>query len=178
MLTLDQIVAAPKAQLMALARLSQQAIESVERLADLNLRVGKAALVDAGACAHELLAARNPQELLSVCGAAAQPWVEKLSDYGRSLYDIASRIGAELGKVANAQSAEAQKQFSTVVDSMLQNVPQGSEATVAAVRNAVSGASVALESVQKAVKQAADLTEANFNALAHTAPKVVPKTAD
>ena len=176
MLTLDQIVAAPKAQLAAMAKLSHQAIESLGLLADLNLKTGKAALVDSAACAHDLLAARNPQELLSVCGATAQPWIEKLAEYGRSLYDIASRVGAELGKVANTQTTEAQKQFSTVVDDMLKNAPQGSQATVAAVRNVVSGASVALESVQKAVKQAADLTEANFNALASAAPKAASKT--
>ena len=176
MLTLDQIVAAPKAQLMAIAKLSHQAIESIGLLADLNLKTGKAALVDSAACAHDLLAARSPQELVSACGAAAQPWVEKLADYGRSLYDIVSRVGAELGRVANTQTAEAQKQFSTAVDNLLKDAPQGSQATVAAVRNVVSGASVALESVQKAVKQAVDLTDANFNALANAAPKIIPKT--
>ena len=178
MLTIDQIVAAPKAQLTAIAKLGNKAIESAGLLADLNLKTGKAILVDSATCAHDLLAAGNPQELLSVCGAAAQPWAERATDYGRSLYDIASRIGAEIGKLANAQATEAQKQFSTLIDSVLKNTPQGSPATAAAFRNAVSGASVAIESVQKAVKQATDLTEANFHALADTAPKVVPKTRD
>ncbi|MDO8275430.1 MAG: phasin family protein, partial [Serpentinimonas sp.] len=40
---------------------------------------------------------------------------------------------------------------------------------VAAVKSAVSTASAAMESVQKAVKQASELAEANFNAVTSTA---------
>ena len=51
----------------------------------------------------------------------------------------------------------------------MKNAPQGSESAVAAVKNAVTTASAALESVQKAVKQATDMAEANFAAVTSTA---------
>ena len=47
---------------------------------------------------------------------------------------------------------------------------------MALVKNAVSAANSAFDSVQKAVKQASDVAEANFNAATKTATEAV-KTA-
>src|SRR3989344_5408874 len=52
----------------------------------------------------------------------------------------------------------------------------GSETAVAVMKSAVSAANNAFESVQKAVKQASDVAEANFNAVANTAANAA-KTA-
>ena len=51
------------------------------------------------------------------------------------------------------------------------NVPQGGEAAVAAVKNAMTGASTAFEQVQKVVKQATEMAESNFKAVTATATK-------
>ena len=50
-----------------------------------------------------------------------------------------------------------------VVDNAAKNAPAGSETAVAVMKSAVSAANNAMESVQKAVKQAAEMAEANFN---------------
>jgi hypothetical protein len=55
------------------------------------------------------------------------------------------------------------------VDNAAKNAPAGSEAAVAAFKTAVSAGNNALESVQKAVKQATDVAEANYKNLAATA---------
>ncbi|MCB2070551.1 MAG: phasin family protein, partial [Ottowia sp.] len=47
--------------------------------------------------------------------------------------------------------------------------PAGSETAVAVMKSAVAAANNAFESVQKAVKQASDVAEANFNAVTTTA---------
>jgi hypothetical protein len=57
------------------------------------------------------------------------------------------------------------------VDSAVKNAPAGSENAVALVKSAVAAANNALESVTKAAKQAADVAEANFNAINTTAAK-------
>ncbi|MBS0317768.1 MAG: phasin family protein, partial [Proteobacteria bacterium] len=49
------------------------------------------------------------------------------------------------------------------------NAPAGSETAVAVMKSAVAAANNAYESVQKVVKQATDLAEANFNTVAETA---------
>ncbi|MEY5097627.1 MAG: hypothetical protein RJA36_346 [Pseudomonadota bacterium] len=176
MLTIDQIVSAPKAQIAAFNHLGNKALDSAEQLTELNLKTGKAVLAESAAYVQDLLSVKSPQDVLALYTGAVQPLAEKVAAYSRELYNIASGASAEFGKVANSQAADAQQQFVAAVDSALKNAPQGSEAAVAAVKNAVSTASAAIETVQKAVKQATELTEANINALAETAPKVAPKT--
>ena len=70
---------------------------------------------------------------------------------------------------AYGQAADVQKNFMGLVDNAAKNAPAGSETAVAVMKSAVAAASNALESVQKAVKQATDVAEANFNAVAATA---------
>jgi hypothetical protein len=55
------------------------------------------------------------------------------------------------------------------VDSAAKNAPAGSETAVAVFKSAVAAGTNALESVQKAVKQASDVAEANFNAVSTSA---------
>jgi len=167
--TVDQILAAQKAQVSTLFDLSTKALASVEKIAELNLQASKASLSETASHAQALLGVKDVQELMTVQAAAVQPLAEKAASYSRHLYDIATGMGTELSKVAEAQASDAQKQFVAAVDSAVKNAPQGSESAVAAVKSAVSTASAAMESVQKAVKQATELAEANFNAVTSTA---------
>ena len=59
-----------------------------------------------------------------------------------------------------------------MVDNAAKNAPAGSEAAVAAFKTAVAAGNNALESVQKAVKQATDVAESNFTAMTNTAANV------
>ncbi|MEY3468682.1 MAG: hypothetical protein RL203_776, partial [Pseudomonadota bacterium] len=56
-----------------------------------------------------------------------------------------------------------------MVDNAAKNAPAGSEAAVAAFKTAVSAGSNALETVQKAVKQATEVAESNYKTFAETA---------
>ncbi|MDO8274313.1 MAG: TIGR01841 family phasin [Serpentinimonas sp.] len=169
MLTVEQILAAQKAQVSTLFELSTKALASVERLNELNLQAARASLSETASHAQAVLGAKDLQDVVALQSAALQPMAEKAASYSRHLYDIATGMGAELSKVAEAQASDAQKQFVAAVDSAAKNAPQGSESAVAAVKSAVSTASAAMESVQKAVKQASELAEANFNAVTSTA---------
>jgi hypothetical protein len=64
-----------------------------------------------------------------------------------------------------------------LVDSASKNAPAGSENAVALMRSAVAAANNAFESVQKATKQAADVAEANLQAMTATAVKATQGTA-
>ena len=56
-----------------------------------------------------------------------------------------------------------------MVDNATKNAPAGSEAAVAAFKTAVSAGSNALETVQKAVKQATEVAESNYKTFADSA---------
>jgi phasin family protein len=171
MLTAEQILAAQKANVQTLFGLTTKAFEGVEKLVELNLQVAKAALGEAGDASTAALSVKDAQELLTLQTSMLQPSAEKAAAYTRHVYDIAAATNAEVVKVAEAQVAEAQKKFLGLVDSASKNAPAGTENAVALVRSAVAAANNAFESVQKAAKQAADVAEANFQAITTTAVK-------
>ena len=174
MLTIEQIAAAQKAQFAVFFGLGAKAVESLEQVTELNLATSKAALKEGAAQAKAVFGAKDPQDLIALQTSFVQPLAEKSVAYGRSLYDIASSVGAEFGKTAEAQAADLQKQFAAAVDSAAKNAPKGSEPAVAA---ALNNATAAFEAMQKAVKQATEMAEANLSAVAASAVVPAPKAA-
>ena len=171
MLTAEQLLAAQKANVETLFGLTQKAFEGVEKLVELNVQVAKASLDEAAEHAQAVLSVKDAQELLALQAGLLQPSAEKAAAYSRHVYDIAAATNAEVGKVAEAQLAEAQRKFMAVVDTAVKNAPAGTENAVALVKSAVAAANNAFESVHKAAKQAADVAEANFQAVTNTAVK-------
>lgn len=168
MLTAEQIMAAHKANIETLFGLTQKAFEGVEKLVELNMQATKAALAESANNAQAVMSAKDAQELLALQAGMVQPLAEKTAAYSRHLYEIASSAGAELSKSFEGQAAEAQKKFAGLVDSASQNAPAGSEAAVTMMKNAITAANTAYESVQKAVKQAGEMAEANFNTVSES----------
>ena len=171
MLTAEQIVAAQKANLETLFGLTQKAFEGVEKLVELNVQVARASLTEAAEHAQAVLSVKDAQELLALQAGLLQPSAEKAAAYSRHVYDIAAATNAEVTKVAEGQIADAQKKFMAVVDTAVKNAPAGTENAVALVKSAVAAANNAFDSVHKAAKQAADVAEANFQAVTNTAVK-------
>ncbi len=169
MLTVEQVMASQKANVETLLGLTSKAFEGVEKIVELNLSASKAALAETGDTAKALLSAKDAQELLALQSGLFQPLAEKTAAYSRHLYDIATGSAAEFGKAFEGQAAEAQQKFMGLVDNAAKNAPAGSETAVAVMKSAVAAASNALESVQKAVQQATEVAEANFNAVSATA---------
>jgi phasin family protein len=175
-LTADQFLAAQKANLETLFGLTTKAFEGVEKLVELNMTASKAAMAEAAGTAQAALSVKDAQELLALQASLFQPLAEKTTAYSRHLYDIAQGTGAEFSKAFEVKAAEAQQAFVGLVDSASKNAPAGSETAVAVLKSAVAAANNAFESVQKAVKQASDVAEANFNAVS-TQAVAAAKTA-
>jgi phasin family protein len=177
MLTVEQVLASHKANVETLFGLTAKAFEGVEKIVDLNVTASKAALVEAGEHTKSLLSVKDAQELLALQSSLFQPLAEKTAAYSRHLYDIASSSGSEFTKAFEGQAVDSQKKFMGLVDSAAKNAPAGSETAVAVMKSAVAAANNALESVQKAVKQATEVAESNFNALASTAANAAKTSA-
>ena len=169
MLTVDQVMASHKAGVETLMGLTSKAFEGMGKIVELNLTASKAALAETGEHAKAVLSVKDAQQLMALQSGLFQPLAEKTAAYSRHLYDIATSSNAEFAKTVEGQAADVQKNFMGLVDSAAKNAPAGSETAVAIMKSAVAAASNALESVQKAVKQATDVAEANFNAVAATA---------
>jgi phasin family protein len=177
MLTAEQMIAAQKANIETIFGLTQKAFEGVEKLVELNVQATKAALSESANNTQALLSVKDAQELLALQANLFQPLAEKTVAYSRHLYDIAQGTGAEFGKAAEAQASDTQKKFLAVVDNASKNAPAGSETAVAVMKSAVSAANNAMESVQKAVKQATEMAEANFNTVTASAVNATKSAA-
>jgi phasin family protein len=175
MMTVEQILAAQKASVETLFGLTNKAFAGVEKLVELNIQASKAALNEASDTAKATLSVKDAQELLALQAGLFQPLAEKTASYSRHLYEIASSTSAEFTSAVEAQASEGQKKFMSLVDSASKNAPAGSESAVAMMKSAVAAAGNAFESVQKAVKQAGEMAEQNFNNVAATAKTAAKK---
>jgi phasin family protein len=171
--TPEQIAAANKANVESLLTLANTAFASAERLAALNLNTARNLLEDTVANAKALLSAKDVQELMNIQATLAQPSVEKAVAYSRSIYEIASQTQEEMGKIFEAQFAEANKSVTSALDKAVKNAPAGSDVAVAAVKSAIAAANSAYDSMTKAAKQVAEIAEANVAAATSATVKAV-----
>ena len=171
MMTAEQIVTAQKAQIETLFGLTSLAFEGVEKLIELNTQVAKTAMTEASQTIQAAQSVKDAQELMALQAGLLQPAAEKVAAYSRHVYEIAASTGAEVNRVAEATAADAQAKFMSVVDNAVKNAPAGTENAVALVKSAVAAANNAFESVQKAGKQAAEVADANFQAMSTTAAR-------
>jgi phasin family protein len=169
--TPEQLLAAQKSSVETLFGLTHKAFEGVEKLVELNLQVAKTTLGEAAETTMAAMSVKDAQELLALQASLLQPAAEKAAAYSRHLYDIFAGTGAEVTRVTEANIAETQKKVLAVVDNAVKNAPAGTENAVALVKSAVAAANNAYESVHKAAKQAAEVAEANFQAVTNTAVK-------
>ena len=166
-----------EAQLAVFTALSTKMVESLEQIVDLNINAGKAMLEDQGITARQLLAAKDPQELLSLSAAQAQPAAAKAIAYGRHLANIASTAQAEFARTAEEQIAEAGRKVSALVDDVSQNAPPGSENVLALFKSMLGNASAGYEQFNRATKQAAEAMEANLSTAVSQFTEVAEKTS-
>jgi phasin family protein len=169
MLTVEQIVSTQKDQSAAFFELANQAVNGVERLAELNLKTIKSNVAASAAQTEALFSVKDVQSLVALQNQDLKAAAEKASAYGRELYEIVSGFGNQFTMVAEGRATEAQKQISALVDSAVKNAPKGTEQAAAAIQSAVATAGNAFESVQKAVKQASEQAAASFDTMAKNA---------
>jgi phasin family protein len=174
--TPEQMSSANKANVETLLTIANTAFASAERLAALNLNTARVLLEDAVGTAKALMSAKDPQELIAMQSTLAQPSLEKAVAYSRSVYEIATQTQEELGKVFEGQFAELNKNVSTALDKAAKNAPAGSDVAVAAVKSAIAAANSAYDSMTKAAKQVAEMTEANVAAATSATVKAVGST--
>lgn len=173
MFTVDQVIAEQKAALQTAYGLAGKSFDGVEKLVELNLAAARASLKEGADFTKAALSAKDVQSLLALQAAALQPAAEKAAAYNRQVAEIAQATAGVFAKAAEAQVAAAQAKFADLVDNAGANVPAGFETPVNLVKSSLASANNAYETVQKAMKQAADLAQANIDALTAQSTSVV-----
>jgi phasin family protein len=160
----EQFAATQKANMTAAAGLSQSVFASFERVIELNMAAGKAAVSESFSNMQAIMGAKTPQDFMAVQAALVQPAIEKSLSYGRHLTDIAKNTGTEFSKAVESKMTESEQAVKSLLESSLKNAPAGSEAAVAVLKTAIEASQNAAETLKKVVKQAADSAETSMKA--------------
>lgn len=176
--TPSQFTEIQKSQLDALYALSNVALNTTEKLVDLNLAAVKAAMDESAAATQSLLGVKDAQDMVAVSGSIAQPGVHRIVGYSSNVYNIMSTAGAELRRVVEGQLAEGGSKATELIEFATRNAPAGSEPMVSLFKNAVAAYSTAYDTFSKAAKQAFDVAESNLTAATQQAVSAVTREAD
>jgi len=170
-LTPEQIAAAQKANLETLSGLTSQALQSIEKLVELNLAIAKQSLSESVNNAKKALEVKDIQQLLAHQAETVQPIAEKIISYSRHLYELAHETQDSFTKSAEKEFAAGQKKMNALVEEWTKNAPAGSDAAVQALKQAIASANNVFETSQKAVKHAVEVAQTNINTAADTVSK-------
>jgi phasin family protein len=176
-LTPEQIAAAQKANLETLSGLTNQALQSIEKLVELNMQIAKQSLSDSMNSAKKALEVKDIQQLLAHQAEAVQPMADKIMAYSRHLYDLAHETQASFTKSAEKEFQDGQKKMNALVEDWTKNAPAGSDAAVQAMKQAIASANNVFETSQKAVKHAVEVAQTNMSSTTDTMMKTAQKTS-
>lgn len=175
--TPEQLATTNKANVEAALTLFNTAFASAERFAALNLNTARAIMEDSVNSAKVLLGAKDVQEIVALQSTLGQPAMEKAVAYSRSVYEISAQTQEEFSKQVEAQFAEVNKNVASSLDNAAKSAPAGSDVAIAAVKSAIAAANSAYDTMNKAAKQVAEITEANVAAATNATVKAVGATA-
>lgn len=160
-----------KGQLDAFFALSQTLFDATERLAELNLATAKAAVESSVEKSQALMGVKDAQELVALSSAFAQPTLDTVVSYSRTVYGITNGAGVEVSRIVEAQIAEGNKKVAQAIDVAAKSAPAGTEPAVAMFKSAVAAANTAYDTASKAAKQVVEVAESNLAAATNATMK-------
>ena len=143
--------------------LTNQALQSIEKLVELNMHIAKQSLSDSMSNAKKAMEIKDIQQLLTHQAEAVKPMAEKIMAYSRHLYELAHETQASFSQTAEKEFQASQQKINALVEGWTKNAPAGSEAAVQAMKQAIASANTVYETSQKAVKHAVELAQNNLN---------------
>jgi phasin family protein len=173
----EQAAVAQRANLDFFFGLAGKMLEGEEKLVRLNLDMTKTTFSGWYQRVQDGMAKKDRQEVSDLRDALALPSAEKVLTYERQVAEIASTTQTQLAEVVNARYQAVSRQVQSFVENLAQNTPAGSEAAIAFLKQAITLANTAQESVQKATKQAVEVAQTNLD-VATKAASEVTKAAD
>jgi phasin family protein len=169
----NQFIELQKSQVDAIQAFGSTVFQAAEKLAQLNLATTRGMLQDSAGAAQNLLSAKDPQEVTAIASSLSQPGAEKIVNYSRSAYNIASSASAELSRIFEAQLAEGNRKLAELIDVAAKSAPAGSEQAIGMLKNSLSAAGTAFDAVTKAARQASETAESNIAAAVEVASDAV-----
>jgi phasin family protein len=160
--------AVQKASVDQLLKFADTATHAAEQWLELNIKSAKAATAEATKQVRALATVKDVQELASLQTAFAQENADKMLGFSKAVFAWASETQGQVSKLFEEQFSEVNKAVSTAVEKAAKSAPAGSEFAFNAVKSALATANQAYETMSKAGKQVAEMTEQSISTAAGT----------
>lgn len=157
----EQFMQFGKSSLEAALSLANITLQSTERLVGLQMKTVKEALDESIKSAKALSDVKNVQDLMSLQSSAAQPSLDKVVAYSKSVYEVAAETQNQISKVLEDRMSKVSGEIVAAMDKAVKTAPAGSEAAVAAFKSAVAAANTAYDTISKVSREATDLAMNN-----------------
>lgn len=173
----EQVSEFNKSALDAALSLAKITFDASERLMSLSLEASKESFAEAAKNAKALMEVKDPQHLMELRSKLTESSVEKVMEYSRSLYEVATHTQGQLSSVLEHHTAELNKNMASAIDKAVKSAPAGTDVAIAAIKSSVAATAAAVDSVTKAAKQVASFTDASVKASSEAASAAVKATS-
>ena len=170
----EQLTAAQKANAEVMMTLLRTAFDGVERLTALNMAASREFFNNTVANAQQLLSAKDAAAVAKLNSELAQPNVDKLVGYSRSVYDLVAEMQKEITSVMEAQYSSFTKNAASAVEKAKASAPVGGDVFAATMQSMLGASTKAFDQMTSMAKQLSDIAEANVQAAAKTTKAVAP----
>ena len=174
---IEQLSAAQKANTEVMMALLRTAFNGVERLTALNMAASREFFNNTVANAQQLLAAKDANAVAKLNSELAQPNVDKLMNYSRSVYDLVSDMQKEITAVMEAQYSSFTKNAESAVEQAKASAPVGGDVFAATMQSMLGASTKAFDQMTSMAKQLSDIAEANLQAATKVAAPAKSATA-
>lgn len=174
----QQVLVNQKATVDNFLAIQEAVFNGFEQLVDLNLKIVRASLDEAGQKTQEAMDVKDVQEAVNFATGLVQPNAEKVAAYGKHVYDIVAGVQSNITRLTEEQIALAQRQIDETIDTLAKNAPTGSEGAVALMKSSLASASSAYETAAKVARQVGEATESNIAAAANATLKAADDAAE
>ena len=173
----EQLTAAQKANAEVMMTLLRTAFDGVERLTALNMAASREFFNNTVANAQQLLSAKDAAAVAKLNSELAQPNVDKLVGYSRSVYDLVTEMQKEITSVMEAQYSSFTKNAASAVEKAKASAPVGGDVFAATMQSMLGASTKAFDQKTTMAKQLSDIAEANMAAAGKVAAPAKSATA-
>ena len=171
--SIEQLAAAQQSNAEVMSALLRTAFNGVERLTALNMAASRDFFNSTVANTQQLMGAKDAKDVASLNATLAQPGVEKMVDYSRSIYDLATEMQKEITSVMQAQYSTFTENATSAVEKAKASAPVGGDVFAATMQTMLGASTKAFDQMTSMAKQLTDIAEANVQAATKVTTKAV-----
>jgi phasin family protein len=174
---LQQLANSQKANAEVMMTLVSTAFSGMEKLAALNLAASREFFDSSVSNTQQLMSIKDAQELAKVNSSLAQPSVEKVLAYSRSIYELATSLQKEITSVMEAQYSSFAKNAAAALDKGAGSAPVGGDVFSSTMQQMLQASTTAYDGMSQMAKQMTDIAAANIKAATMAADTKTAATA-